>query len=97
MRQWLSFQEHSRRGNASSHPDRRATLRSPYTRVAVGPYRGRTPKSEQAIRRAPAGLGEKGARTALPITLLAKKRSNQQDDRTIHQEVAQTGGLSCSA
>src|SRR6266851_1336312 len=25
MRQWLSFQEHSRRGNASSHPDRRAT------------------------------------------------------------------------
>src|SRR5438105_13932458 len=26
MRQWLSFQEHSRRGNASSHPDRRATI-----------------------------------------------------------------------
>ena len=25
MRQWLSFQEHSRRGNAPSHPDRRAT------------------------------------------------------------------------
>ena len=25
MRQWLSFQEHPRRGNAPSHPDRRAT------------------------------------------------------------------------
>jgi hypothetical protein len=25
MRQWFSFQEHSRRGNAPSHPDRRAT------------------------------------------------------------------------
>jgi hypothetical protein len=68
----------------------------PYARVAAGPSRS-APKSEQAIRRAPAGLGEKGARTALPITLLAKKRSNQQDDRAIHQEVAQTGGLSCSA
>jgi hypothetical protein len=28
MRQWLSFQEHPRRGNAPSHPDRRATTRS---------------------------------------------------------------------
>jgi len=27
MRQWLSFQEHSRRGNASSHLDCRATLK----------------------------------------------------------------------
>src|SRR5271169_4488016 len=26
MRQWLSFREHSRRGNAASHPDRRAAL-----------------------------------------------------------------------
>jgi hypothetical protein len=26
IRQWLTFQEHSRRGNAASHPDRRATL-----------------------------------------------------------------------
>jgi hypothetical protein len=24
MRQWLSFREHSRRGNAALHPDRRA-------------------------------------------------------------------------
>jgi hypothetical protein len=28
MRQWISFQEHSRRGNAPSHPDRRATQRA---------------------------------------------------------------------
>ncbi len=35
MRQWLSFQEHSRRGNASSHPDCRATDQYPDGRVAV--------------------------------------------------------------
>src|SRR5437588_5893073 len=37
MRQWLSFQEHSRRGNASSHPDRRATLASKSTLIASRP------------------------------------------------------------
>src|SRR5438309_12092927 len=35
MRQWLSFQEHSRRGNASSHPDRRATNRTLTDKLAL--------------------------------------------------------------